>query len=494
MSKHPGSRKKGRNTHNAIRRREAQKKLAEKAPSAATVTTAVNNTSAKQKKHVGFKWLTGTRAIAVFSLLISIGLWVFITLTMSNDSVKTITDVPIHIDTTDLQETSKLELISIVDPPALSNAKVDVTLSGSIYQLSRVTAEDVSVVAQVTGITRAGEYTFSLVPSCSVRNVNVKIENNYDFVKVWFDYKKQKDVKIDKVIAYGVSVSSDDLIIGDTASSIKSLRLSGPESVIDSSASVHVCATINKEISEPFETLGTIHYLDADGNDISPDRISFVSIIDYNDIEASTGVPAGAPIEDDITVMVPVSKTATLPLAISFANQPAGFNLDSLSYSLSPSSIKLEGSIDAINKLIDAGSYTVEGIDFATLSPYSPNMKLNLNLSTGIEELNGISEVNVKFNFNNYTTKTITLPNNGNFTLINADGLKAQVTTESIDIVVAGPASSVNAIGAGSCSVVVDMESYDGTPGQRKMPATVTVRNKNNCWVYGTYSVMVLVE
>ena len=38
--------------------------------------------------------------------------------------------------------------------------------------------------------------------------------------------------------------------------------------------------------------------------------------------------------------------------------------------------------------------------------------------------MNGISEVNVKFNFNNYTTKTITLPNNGNFTLINADGEK----------------------------------------------------------------------
>ena len=39
-----------------------------------------------------------------------------------------------------------------------------------------------------------------------------------------------------------------------------------------------------------------------------------------------------------------------------------------------------------------------------------------------------------------------------------------------------------------------NMESYDGTPGQRKMPATITVKNKNNCWVYGTYSVMVLVE
>ncbi|MBE6753406.1 MAG: hypothetical protein E7559_03480 [Ruminococcaceae bacterium] len=452
-----------------------------------------------EKLKARFNWLYGDKALAVFSVLISISLWVFITLNVTDASTKTIKEVPIRIDTTNIEETFGLKKIAIMDPPALSDAKVDVILSGSIYQLSRVDPEDVTVTAQVTGVNRAGEFTLSLVPMCSVNNVNVDIENGYTFVKVWFDYIREKDIAVDKVKAAGVTAAAEDLIIGDAVSSIKSLRISGPATVIDNIDTVQIRADVNKELSEPFETAGKICYLNAEGEDISSDHVSFITILDYNGIEEETGTAAGVPADDEINVIIPVSKKAQLPLGIAFKNVPDGFDTNTLSYSISPETITVEGDIEAIDKMVSEGKYMVDGIDLTELSPSETKFRLKLNLSTGIEEMNGVSEVDVTFNLEGYSTKTIGLADISQFKLsgdwgAEGSGHKAEILTESLRITVAGPTSVIGGMGQANCSVTVDMEAHDGTAGQRKMPAIITFKNDNKCWVIGTYTVMVNVE
>lgn len=499
MSNHSGKKRKGKNTQNTLRLRQKQRELIrsnafEEQPVKAAPAAP------EPKKRLTTQWFYDNRVIAVFSLLLSIGLWCIITLNVSSGSSKVIKDVPIRIETADLEETFGLQMISIVDPPALGSGKVDVTVSGSIYHLSRVTADDITVTAQVNGVNRSGESTLGLVASCSVRNVNVKIENNYDFVRVWFDHIKEKSISIEKVVANGVSAASDDLIIGDSVSPIKTLRLSGPESVIDSVASIQIRADVNQALSEPLEAPGTIVYLTRDGSQLSREKTAYISIVDYNDAEAATGTAAGAPAPEDITVIVPISKTAHLPLALTFRNVPANFDPESIPYKLTPAAIDVEGDIDTIDKLIEEGVYTVEGVDLASLSASQFNgsplrLKLKLNLSSGLEELGGVTEVEAALDFSKYATKTLHLVNNGSFTVVCPDeDVSASVTTESLDVVIAGPEKVLSSIGAGSCSVTVTLDADDITAGQRKLPARVTVKNKSNCLTVGSYTVMVLVS
>ncbi len=445
----------------------------------------------KKRFRLNFGWIYKDKVLAVIALITSILLWVFITLNVANDSVKKMTDVPIKIDTSDIEETFGLQLIQILDPASFSAGTVDVTLHGSVYRLSKVNPEDVTVSAQVSGVNRAGESTLGLTASCSVRGVTVNIENDYSFVKVWFDRIKKKDIAIDKVVATGVTTGADDLIIGDYVSNIKSITIEGPESIVKLIDTVEIRAEVNKELSEPLEVVGTMHYLDAEGNSMGRDKRANITILDYNGIEKETGTPAGAPSPEDIKVIVPVSKTTVIPLGLSFKNVPTGFDTSTLKYSIKPKDIKLEGDIEAIDKYKEAGVYNIEGVDLSKLSPENNRFTLGLNLSTGMEELGGVTEVEVEFSMKGYSTKKLTL-DSSRFRMVNVSGYANQsVLTETLSITVVGPSSVVEDISAEDCLVNIDMATYDKSEGQRKMPTSISFIDRKNVWALGSYTMMV---
>ena len=90
-----------------------------------------------------------------------------------------------------------------------------------------------------------------------------------------------------------------------------------------------------------------------------------------------------------------------------------------------------------------------------------------------------------------YASKKVTIVNNGSFALTNAEKINGTVTSESVDVYVVGPSAVVKGLTSADFIVTVDMSSYDGFTGQRKMEASISLKNKKNCWIYGTYTVMV---
>ena len=452
--------------------------------------------AAKKKKNFRIKtnWFYNKNVLAIIALISSFVLWCIVTVSDGNlSSTRTLSNIPIRIDTSAIEETYGLQMIDIIDPPVLSSGTVNVTLHGTVYHLSRVSEDDVTVTAQVSGVSRAGEFTLGLVPACSVRGVTVSIDNNYDFVKVWFDRIKQKELAIDKVSANGVTLSDDDLIIGDIVSNVKSVTVTGPESVIERIDKAQISASVNKELSEPFETVGRLLYLDSDGNELLREQSRYIEIYDYNSIEANTGTPAGPIASDDIKVLVPVNKTVTLPLGITLKNVPEGFDLSTLRYRITPDKIQIEGDIEVIDKYIEAGVFNIEGIDLSSVSPTSSTVRTKLNLSTGIEELSGVSEVSVAFDMNNYSSRSIRLDSN-RIKLIGNPALKTKINTEFFNIVVVGPSGQVNSLTASDCTATVDMSGAELIDGQRKMTAVITINGKPDCWTLGSYTVMVDVD
>ncbi len=456
-----------------------------------------NKTKAEktEKKRIRFDWLYTNKALAVISVILAITCWVMITLYVSDDSKTVVTDVPILIDTEDLEEFHELQLISITSPESFVDSKVDVEISGSIYEISRVTAEDITITAQLSNVTSAGEHLLQLTVSCSGHDVTARIKDGHNFIRVWFDRIQQKRIPTDKVIVNGVSTSSDDLIIGDYYSSIKSLTVQGPESVVEKIASIRVTANVEMTLSKSEKTPGVISYHDAEGNEIPADETKWITVIDYNDIGTLEGsTMAGEPAAENITVTIPIRKQAELAISVPIRNVPEGFDVSSLKYSVTPRTITLEGDVDAIDKLTAAGTYSVEGIDMSALYIGGRTMTFPLNLSSGIEELSGRTEVTVTFDISHYSARHYTVENNGSFGITGIEGVKASVLTDSIEFIVIGPKSQMNELDESSFTVMADMSTYDGTSGQRKMPAIIRIKGADRCWVYGSYTLTVSPE
>ncbi len=448
---------------------------------------SVNN----PKRRSSFEWLYTNKSIAVISVLLAIACWVLMTIYVNDDSTSVVKDVPIRINTGDIEEFHDLQMISIVSPETLINGRVDVEVSGSIHEISRVTAEDINVTASVGSVNTSGEHSLSLSVACPGHNVTVRIKDGYSAVRVWFDRVLQKNLSVSKVVVNGVSTESNDIIIGDYYSSVKTLAVQGPQSIVEQLDGIVITADVNRELSASEVDPAQISYVDSEGNAIPEERIKWLTITDYNDIGGETGTPAGEPPADFVTVTIPIRKTAVLPVNVPIKNLPEGFDISSLKYSVSPANLSLEGDIDAINKLISAGSYTVEGVDLSALSVSNRTFTFALNLAAGIEELNGVTEVTVTFNIGSYAAKTIPVANNGTFWVMKSNGISGDIMSDSLEITVVGPRDEVSDLTERNVSVAVDMSTYDGASGQRKMPAVIKLNGTDSCWVYGSYTLTV---
>lgn len=439
-------------------------------------------------------WLSSKKLLMAISLAISISCWIFITVYVNADSEKTITDVPIRIDTAAINESFGLEMVAITGPESLTDGKVDVTLTGSTYQISRITMDDITVVAQTSSVNKAGEYDLSLVLSCGDRDVTAAFKNSHKSIRVWFDSIMEKTVALDKPQVTGVSVPADSgLIIGDPTGFVKTISISGPETVIDRISSVQLRAELNQELTATTTVEGSICYLAEDGIVMDPELAKYITILDYNDILAAEGVAAGAPAPSDCTISIPIRTECELKIEPVFRNVPEGFDISTLRYSLSQETIRLEGDIDVMKKYSEDGVFSLDGIDLSTVSPGQNTFVIKLNLSTAVSSLDGVSEIEVKINMNGYKEDTFTVSGD-RIVLLNVDGHNVSSATESMEITVVGPSGAIEDLTEKDFTVFVDMAGDEWTTGVREKTASVIVDGNSRCWPAGSYTVKIKVD
>jgi len=437
-------------------------------------------------------WLYSKKLLMAISLLASISCWVFLTLYVNADSQKTIADVPVRIDTTALEEFG-LEMIAITGPEVFSDGKLDVNVVGSAYQISQVTGEDITVSAQTSTVNKAGQYTLSLALSCSNKNVTVSLKDSSKTIDVWFDSIKEKTITLDRPQVTGVSVPPESgYIIGDPTSLVKTIRVSGPETVIDRIASVQLRAELNQELSATASVEGTICYIDENGELLDPERSKYITILDYNDLEVSEGVAAGAPSPADCTISVPIRVEYELSIVPVFKNVPDKFDTARLKYTLSQNTIRLEGDIDVMKQYAENGVLMLDGIDLTTLTPSNRKFTIKLNLSSAVTALNGETEITVTFDMSGYKKENFTV-DGSRIVLINTDNRKVSVASESIEITAVGTSKMIDSLEDRNFTIIVDMSGDEWTEGVREKSATILVGDGSKCWAEGTYTVKIKV-
>lgn len=448
---------------------------------------------AAPKKKLRTDWIYSRRSLAIISILLSITMWALVKLNVTQESSSVFQDINIEIQAADLYNNFGLEKVEIIGPDSVLDGKVDVVAHGNLYQLSQVTRDNITVTAAQTGtVSQPGVYRLSLSVSCDQRDVSVEFANGENYVTVRFDRTKTLNLTVDAVTTNGASVATDSgLIVGETFSSIKTLKVSGPETEISAIASVEIVADVNQELTETTDFKGRIVYKDSNGIELGESFTKFISIIGFNDTE-------GAPTEDQIIVTVPINSLIELPVSISFKKAPSSFDVSTLKYTLTPQTVTLEGKLDAIGALAKLGKYDLEdSIDVSTLSIGNSIQQLKLNLSSGIVETKGVSEISAIFDFSGYAAKPLKLVNGVTpFVMVNnTNNLNVSLLTGQLEnVVVMGPAEVINFLTELNCVVEIDLSSIDSAVGQKLAPASISFAGINSCWAVGTYQVKVQVQ
>lgn len=412
------------------------------------------------------KFFKDKRVLFAISLIISIGLWLTVSLVLRPSGEIVVSGVGVNIN---VQSGFLNELgLSAIEG---SESTVNVTISGSRAVIGGVSAEDIFISPSLSGVSGAGEYELELKAS----NNGTK---DFDIISVSPATIKVKfDKYVDKIVDLEYNVNGeynipDEFIQEEIYTDPSQIVITGPERDLADIDKAVVEIALFGDYSETIAVTGDVMLVDEKGEPINYNK---------NVIKLSTNTA---------TVYVPVYKTAVLPITFDYTNVPKNFDLSNLKYSLSVSEILAEGEDSIIDKYSDI---FVGYIDIRRITIDNTSESLSINLPEGLTMQNGVNKVDINFDLTDYAE---TVFNATQITIINVPkDYKVSSNTKRVSVTLIGPKEVVNSISPKDIVVEVDLSAREITQtGQYKIQAEVFLPEGVNAWAIGTYSITVTVK
>ena len=420
-------------------------------------------------------WFYNKKFLVTLSVICSVLMWATLAINISPVETKTVSAVPITINVDTIKENFGLDFVEIISPESLRKLELDVKVSGRKYLLSQLTANDFSAVASANkSISKPGSYDFTLLVTCKNPLLDVKIEQNSQQIYVRFDRFVEKEFTVSNVKAVGATIPPDsNLTMGTPYTNVSTVSIYGPETEVNLIDSVIVTAEINKELTDGETFDGSIVFLNKNGDPLN-----------LNHITVTTDVT------EMVSVTIPIRTTKEFKVDVSFKNAPSNFDASKLPILISPSTLTISGSPDAINNLKE--TYTAGAIDISKLRKGTNSYNFALSLSTGLEISEKIDKIKVDIDLSKYKVESIDVnSNHSKFDIINYTGTrKVSFKTKSIDnIRIIGPVYVVEKLTDSDIIIEADMKGMETVTGKCTVNALVSVKNRSNCWAIGSYQV-----
>ena len=360
----------------------------------------------------------------LISLLTAIILWAYVVVYVNNQHTTVIHNVPINMQyRATVYQSMGLDVIE-TDIPA-----VDVSVTGARSVIGDLTADDIIIYPNITGIDGRGTYTLTLTaePTSAVKNFTISSLSS-DSVNVRLDKVVTKEFSLQTDIS---SVTVAEGLIADMATATPArLTITGPEYKMNNIKRVVATTLAEENLTQSSVLPAVIRLYDENGGEIDHSLLTFD--------------------KETIEVTIPIMKELTLPMKVEYVNIPAGFDTSILDISLSINEIRL--AVPAK----DAGSLTefVAGyIDLSTLQTDQPYV-LDIKLPTGYRSMDDITQVNATVSSENLTERII---NVDEIKILNDANGSIQVLTQIISNVhVVGDKEAVGALSSGSVIAQID--------------------------------------
>lgn len=425
----------------------------------------------KSKRFTLRQLFSNTKFLVVFSIVVAFIFWIVVALEYAPVVENEIKDIPVKIDMNN----------SVPDKLGLqifgqSEYTINVTVRGNRYIVGGdlLTADDFDATAQTAYVDSAGKH--SLLVKVTAKDANADYEivsKSADYIEVYFDKYAEKEIEVTPRIISDLSEYTPENYLfnkSDMLYNIKTIKISGAQTEVSSVTAAYADVEIEKKMTET-QTVDANIIL-SNGSDMEAKYIKING-------ESSLTVP----------VTLPVYKIESVPTSVSFKNAPSDYINKPLSYSVSPAYVKvalLQNGSDTSDTL-DVGS-----IDFSEITPASNNFTFKASDIKNAKMLDGTSSFSVELNTDGLISSSFNV-NKSSVTVTGADG----ITVDNVDIdsigkiSVIGKSTDIASINVGMISVNVDLTKIQLDDGENYVPCTVTLRNSDNCWISGTYTICV---
>lgn len=204
------------------------------------------------------KLLASDGALKIISVLIAIGIWVYIALVMNPAIEVTVRDLPIQFIGGESLNSRGLAVISE------SATTVTVKIKGSRKKMGNNDMKTIIAKADISSITETGETNIPIEIVIPFENQGVSSQSEYSVnVKVEKSAEKTLDIEVSTI-----GTLAPDYMPGDIVCDPKKVTLSGPKSAVDKISKAEAVLNYNNEDVD-IDTSAQIVFYGADNKEIS---------------------------------------------------------------------------------------------------------------------------------------------------------------------------------------------------------------------------------
>lgn len=391
------------------------------------------------------------------SLLIAILFWLFVDDALGNTIQQTFYDIPIEF----VGESDTLPSRDLMLEPG-EDTTVDLYLSGPRTVITGLDSSQLRVRVDLTNITAVGTYSLNnykiifpedvqsdAITQDKIRPITVKVEELYS-----------ETVPV-KVVHTGEVAEGYIFMAEKLAVSPATITVSGREEAVQEVAMARVemdlggaTSTIHREFS--------YELLDDEGNVIKNDHLR-VS-------------------DKRVEICAPVYMVKEMDLLVSFKEQPGSYIKD-MDWELQPvKTIQIAGDPASLE---NKNSIDLGEIDLSTLLG-DTDLDLDISLPANTVNLSGINTVSLSVRFKDVETRSFSVTDISPIGL-DTNKLKFKQVTNTVDVILRGPAEELEKLQPEDIRIVVDLSEY--SPGAYSVPAIVLVDGNDKVGAVGTYSV-----
>lgn len=285
--------------------------------------------------------------MALLSLAISFGLWLYVVTVISPESETTIENISVELMGTNTLSAKNLIVVSDTD-----DLKMNLTLKGNRSELRALNSDNITILADLSNIDKPGEHQINCNVSFQSGSAEVKSQSpEYITVVVAEQETKTVDVKafVSGNVAEGYEADKNHITMDHTTVTIK-----GPKDVVEQVASARIYIDVDGKRSSFTQTCGIILY---DGNDIP--------IVNERYITLNV---------DEINVSVEVYKVKEVTLKYDILYSGSGFSSEMVNVYPSVTKVTVIGNEEDLLRIESEHTFVID------LSQYSETVTQKLTL------------------------------------------------------------------------------------------------------------------
>ncbi len=410
---------------------------------------------------------SNTKFLIVFSIILAFIFWIVVAIQYAPVIENVIENVPVRIDVENsVPDKLGLQIFSN------NNYTVDITVKGNRYDIGGdlITADDFDVVAQTAYVDSSGEHTLKIKATPKQADADYEIISiSSEYIEVYFDRYEEKEIQVVPEIVTELTELTDSDYMFDKDEIIfntKTVTVSGAKTEVDKIVGAYAEIVIDDKLTESATVDAKIKL-----DNGTPDEIKYVNI----NGEQSLTVP----------ITLPVYKIQVLPVTVAFKNSPSDFLNRPLEYTCSPANVRVAVMQNGSN---NDESLEVGTIDFAEVSPTKTSFDFSASELVDVKILDGTKTFRVRLDLTDYKEKTLNLsPEHVRLTGA-SDTSSFDVTLENAGrVVVCADAEKIDALTDKDLKGVISLDGITVSPKGTRVPVTVTLNDKNNTWITGTY-------